>query len=300
MIADLIASGQAKIQDEQQRRLDDDRKRKEEQLIEIVTQEAELERIVADHLPEAVLPYVGLCSELPLSQSGEVFYRIEAPECTAVSFKIKREWVTGNEAERGYHFTGLGKCRPHEYAEERYCSLFEVECLGVVETEDDGFVVGVKSRWHCDDVEVALGSAHLQYARRAELQAEADRKNEKRAELQARAQSFELQKASAQAKADAQLAEMMDDPIMWPLLNLVNAIMRERADTNQRISDLHEAMETTEYYHSEAASRLEKRVSDEARRRSEAEREAESARYEASEAEDKLRKAKKRTGVWGG
>ncbi len=299
MIADLITNGIEKIQADKQHRQEMERNQKEELLIETVTQEAELERIVADNLPEAVLPYLGMCSELPLSQSGEVFYRIEAPECTAVSFKIVREWVTGSEDVRGHHFTSLGKFRPSEYADERYCSTFEVECLGLVETEEHGFVVSTERHWGCDDVEVALANANLQYARRAELQAEADLKNAERTAKQARAQEIEMQKNIAQAKADLQLAEMMDDPILGPLLQLVGAIVSERADTNQRIADMSEAMETTEYYHSEAVSRLEKRVRDEALRRGDAEREAENARYEASDAEDKLRKATKRNGLWG-
>lgn len=298
MITDLIASGQAKIQAEQRRHAKEEQKRAEALLIETVTQEAELERVLTEYFPEAVLPFVGLCSELPLSQSGEVFYRIEAPECTAVSFKVKREFVSDGE-DRDYHFTSLGKFRPHEYAEERYCSIFEVDVLGVVETEEGGFVIDTERKWRCDDVEVALASANLQYARRAELQAEADRKNAQLDEKRARAEQEGARAAEAQMKADAQLDEMMDDPIMGPLLRLVNAIVNERADTNQRIADLHEAMETTEYYHSEAVGRLEKRVIEEARRRSEAESEAESARSDAYDAEEKLRKATKRSGLWG-
>jgi hypothetical protein len=299
MITDLIANGQAKIDKMQQERDEKEQRRLAEIAEDIKQQEMEIAAILSDNLPSELIEYTGACTELPVYGSDGAFFRIEAPECTAVSFKIGGD--SRPEGGRGwvYHFTGIAKFAPNEYSQDRERYTYRVDVPTVGQDDDEGYVIAYRNQEGIDDLETALAYAHNQWLRLPELKAEADKKNAELSEKQARKQAAAEDKAREQAKSDAELAELMADPLIGPLLKLVNAIVNERADYSQRIADMSEAMEAGEQYHGEAMSRLERRVKEEADRRSLAESDAEAARNAASDAEEKARKATKKTGVWG-
>ena len=253
-------------------------------------------------IPEILLQFTGLCSEIdPTRSSNNLYYRIDGvPGCTPITFVI--EWSHKHTGEEGWKYIPELKRNHYNEYGPNHDGAFIVSCLDVVRRNDENdilieYVVAESGAKYSNDLAVALALAADEHDKRFAMQEEADRRT---VEMLKKRAKHEAEKAAIIAaernEIDRLLAALRVDPVAVNLLKAYLAISAERESLRQTIAELNDSMESQEHYHSEAMGRASRKIEESEGKARDAQREAEDARREAEDAEAKLKKAKR--GGW--
>jgi len=196
-------------------------------------------------LPDDVLYYAGRCSEIEPAGWNDVIYRLEVPDCSAITITLKREQTGVVDGQCTYAYKPSAN---YKNGVER--GIYCVDYLDVVERYEDGDLVGYEAgpsghHGYTHDLSVALASAAEQVAKMDALSAMAVIKT---AELHARAiarqAAADQRRIAETTEREALLDLLSDDPVLLALLKVAIAVKQERAGYVESIDNLHAAIET--------------------------------------------------------
>jgi len=237
-IADLIDTGRRKINavaEERTRRETEHACERQSAVAAIAT---ECWTAIGNILPDDVLYYVGLCSEIDPAGWSDAIYRLEVPNCAAITITLKRE-QTG--VVDGRYTYGYRPSKNYKNGVERgvYC----VSHIDLIARTDDGEVIGYTvgedgHHSYTDDLSVALALAAEQGAKMDTLSAMAEIKT---AEVQARAiarqAALDKQQIAAEDRRLSLITKILDDDLALRLVELFLAIQSDRENWVSTVQD---------------------------------------------------------------
>ncbi len=284
-ITDLISTGRTKLQaaaaEKQQREHEQACARQSA----IAARSSAAWEELGNLLPDGVLYYAGLCSDISHDDWRDVIYRLEIPNCSAITITLNMTSFTPPVYKPS---------KNDHYGTERgvYC----VSHLGLVRITDDGVEIGYRAgedghHSYTDDLSVALAVAAEQGAKMDALSAMAEIKTaEVQSRVTVRQAAADQRQAAAEDSRLSLIAKIIDDDLAVRLVELFLAIQTDRANWESTVQDATEHADSL-------AERYEHRLADQQRQADLAIRtrqnEVDIAQREADEMQAKLTRLKR-------
>lgn len=243
-ITDLIDTGRRKLAaaEAARRTRETEQEQARQSAIDALVQEAWT--ALGKLLPDDVLYYAGRCSDVEPAGWNDVIYRLEVPDCSAITITLKRKQTGIDNGQYTYAYKPSANFK-NGVDRGIYC----VDYLGIVpHYEDDlqvGFAVGPTGHHaYTSDLSIALAVAAEQAANATKFAAEAEAQT---AELHARTvgrqAAIDQQQRHATTEREALLDLLSDDPVMMALLKVAVDVKLERDGYTKLIDNLNAAIE---------------------------------------------------------
>lgn len=245
-ITQLIAAGRERLarqRAEQRAKRDAEAAKRQAQINEQI---AGLHQAVMALLPEALHPYCSLLCDDSEPLNGWQFARLEVPGCSPITITVEVNYYWANTNGEYVRVTNYLPVKRDTYP------LFQVERYQLAFDDDEGVYSVTEhieltndTHYGSNDLDVALAVAAEWWARRADLEAQAQTKTaEEQAKRASRKTAAEDVEQHQTTEREALLDLLSDDPVLIALLKIAVSVKQERAGYAESIERLHDALDS--------------------------------------------------------